>query len=389
MITIRNIVTELIRKECEAYRLVDLGLLSSVKEGVNLLLPVFQTTDLSVLKDFARFRVWRKEVLLSFYRQLDYAGFIRKSGNSASFRCFLFSLKKRILVALHERCKEPTIDRELAVPGRTLAFKLSTMLGEELFRSEWPVLQTLDSPILLEEICWEYCQKVFPVDMENLMIRLEKDDPEFWGDLYLATKKIAQIVTSAQFVSIQYRKDVLQDVWADTALFLHNKAVEKSLPIFESSLHFRNYIARVCLNKCREIVRKYNIPDVVLTFTGEVPVDGFLYEEDIKEGVDQVDGFLNAIDCEDEEEMSRVLTIVLLDKLEPCYSNLTRGIEEKWELILLHYVEGLSYEKIAAMKYTGTSVEERKRLVGKLRQDVLRTRRLLKQRFVELLKRCK
>lgn len=387
--TIRDVVTELVQNECEAYRLVDLGLLSSVEEGVSLLLSEFETTDFSVLKDFARFRVWRREILLSFYRQLDYAGFIRKSGNSSSFRCFLFSLKKRILVTLREQCEKPTIDRDLAVPGRTLAFKLSTMLDEELFQREWPVLQTLADPIILEETCREYCRKFFPVDMENLMIRLEKDDPEFWNDLYLATKKIAQIVTSGQFVSIQYKKDVQQDVWADTALFLHNKAVEKSLPIFESSLHFRNYIARVCLNKCREIVRKYNLSDIVLTFTGEMPMESFLCEEDIKGEFGQTDGFLNDLDCENEEEISRALTIVLLDKLEPCYSKLTRGIEEKLELILSHYVEGLSYEKIAAMKYTGPSIEERKRLIGKLRQDVLRTRRLLKQRFVELLKRYK
>ena len=72
--TIQSAVTELVRKECEAYRLVDLGLLSSVEEGVSMLLPVFETADLSVLDDFARFRVWRKEVLLLFYRQLDYAG---------------------------------------------------------------------------------------------------------------------------------------------------------------------------------------------------------------------------------------------------------------------------------------------------------------------------
>ena len=153
--TIQSAVTELVRKECEAYRLVDLGLLSSVEEGVSMLLPVFETADLSVLDDFARFRVWRKEVLLLFYRQLDYAGFIREAGDSASFRCFLLSLKKRIIATLRERCKEPTIDRELAVPGKTLAFKLSAMLDEELFQKERRVLLTVDTPVLLEEICWD------------------------------------------------------------------------------------------------------------------------------------------------------------------------------------------------------------------------------------------
>lgn len=86
--TIQSAVTELVRKECEAYRLVDLGLLSSVEEGVSMLLPVFETADLSVLDDFARFRVWRKEVLLLFYRQLDYAGFYSGSRRFSLFPMF-------------------------------------------------------------------------------------------------------------------------------------------------------------------------------------------------------------------------------------------------------------------------------------------------------------
>ena len=386
VMTIQSAVTELVRKECEAYRLVDLGLLSSVEEGVSMLLPVFETADLSVLDDFARFRVWRKEVLLLFYRQLDYAGFIREAGDSASFRCFLLSLKKRIIATLRERCKEPTIDRELAVPGKTLAFKLSAMLDEELFQKERRVLLTVDTPVLLEEICWDYCRRFFPVGMEDLMIRLERDDSEFWNDLYLTIKKIAHTVTSGQSVSIQYRKDVLQEVWADTSLLLHGKVVEKNTPAFETPLHFRNYIARMCLNKCREAIRKHNFPDIMLTVTGEMHSEAFLYEEEAKDDIGLQKGNLHDIDCEDEEEVRRGLTVVLWDKLEPWYSELTRGIEEKTELIFLHYVEGLSYEEIAAMKDTRVSVEGRSRLVGKLRQDVVRTRRLLKLRFVELLK---
>ena len=112
------------------------------------------------------------------------------------------------------------------------------MLDEELFQKERPVLLTVDTPVILEEICWDYCRSFFPVGMENLMIRLERDDPEFWNDLYLTIKKIAHAVTSGQSVSIQYRKDVLQDVWADTSLLLHGKVVEKNIPTFETSLHF-------------------------------------------------------------------------------------------------------------------------------------------------------
>ena len=143
------------------------------------------------------------------------------------------------------------------------------------------------------------------------MIRLERDDSEFWNDLYLTIKKIAHTVTSGQSVSIQYRKDVLQEVWADTSLLLHGKVVEKNTPAFETPLHFRNYIARMCLNKCREAIRKHNFPDIMLTVTGEMHSEAFLYEEEAKDDIGLQKGNLHDIDCEDEEEVRRGLTVVL------------------------------------------------------------------------------
>lgn len=384
---IQEVITELVRKECEAYRLIDLGLLSSAEEGVRRLLPLSEEADLSVFDDFVRFRTWRKEVLRLFYKQLDYAGFIRRERNSVPFRRFLFYLKKRITRSLHEQCKEPTIDKDLAVPPGTLAFRLSAMLDEELFRAEQPSLLSVDRPDALEEVCRESCRNCFPVGLEGLLVRLKKDDPEFWDDLYLTIKKIAQTVTSGQSVSIQYRKEILQDVWVDASLLLHGKVVEEDIPVFETSLHFRNYIARMCLNKCREAIRKHNLPGIVLTATGEMPLEALLYEEEEKDDIGLQEGNLADIDCENEDELGRCLAVVLWDKLEPWYSKLTNGIEEKTGLIFLHYVEGLPYEEIAALKDAEISGEARSRLANKLRQDVVRTRRLLKQRFIELLKR--
>ena len=67
----------------------------------------------------------------------------------------------------------------------------------------------------------------------------------------------------------------MQEVWADTSLLLHGKVVEKNTPAFETPLHFRNYIARMCLNKCREAIRKHNFPDIMLTVTGEMHSEAF------------------------------------------------------------------------------------------------------------------
>lgn len=95
---LRKIITELIRKECEAYRLAEFGLLISVEEGVERLMPLIDPADPCVFEDPIQFRDWRKKVLYLFYEQLGYAGFIKEEKERLSFRHFLFCLKKRIIM---------------------------------------------------------------------------------------------------------------------------------------------------------------------------------------------------------------------------------------------------------------------------------------------------
>lgn len=387
---LREIITELIRKECEAYRLTEFGLLVSVEAGVERLMPLINPVDPCVFEDPIQFRDWRKKVLSLFYEQLGYAGFIKEEKERLSFRHFLFCLKKRIIGRLHEQYQEPTIDKDLAIPPHTLAFKLSAMLADEQFEKELPFLASaVCSPSEVEVFCRESCRTGYPIGLEELFVRLKKEDTEFWNDLYLTVKRIAGFVTSGQSVSIQYRKEILLDTWGDASLLLHEKVTEGATPIFETALHFRNYIARICLNKCREAVRRNNQPEVSLTVTGDVPDAALLLPDaaDLPDARLLAAGGLEDIDCENEEEVGQRLTIILWDKEEPWYTALTRGIEEKTELIFLHYVEGMSYEAIAGIRGAELSGKERKRLENKLRQDVVRTRRLLKQRFVEILKK--
>ena len=377
---VRDILTELVCKECESYQLIEMGLLSSVEEGVALLTAVYPSIDASVLDDFSCFREWRKEVLHFFYKQLNYAGFIQRVIDTPTFRRFLLMLKRRIVASLYEQCKEATIDKELVVSAKTLAFKLSVLLEEELFRLERTSLLATETPIRLEGFCRDNCRQFFPIDLERLMMQLKKDDSEFWNELYLTVKKLAQTVTYGQLVSIQYKDEVLQEVWSESSLLLHDKVLQEAVPAFETSLHFRNYIARICLNKCREAVRRYNLPDSMLTMTGDVSLDLSGFNEEM-ETVDFHNTLFEGIDFNNKAELERYFSVILWDKQEPWYSDLTRGIEDKVELIFLHYVEGLSYEKIAVLKDAKASGEGLSRLAGKLRQEVVRTRRVLKQRF--------
>lgn len=383
---IQEILTELVRKECETYRLMDWGLLTSVDEGVTLLLSAYPSVDPSILADWDRFRDWRSEVLHHFYERLDYAGFLAHTIETDAFRRFLFVLKRRIVSSLHQQCQEPTIDKDLAIASATFAFKLSALLDEELFYETLPVLRSVETPIQLEHHCRNRCQQLFPIDIDHLMMQLRKDDSEFWNDLYLTVKRIAHLVTFGQSVSIQYRKEIVQDVWTDSSLLLHEKVLQMSAPEFESSLHFRNYIARICLNKCREAIRKHQLPDISLTVTGEMPPD-FWDEDEKPQNMEGIDSYLVTMDLDNKDEVEHLFAMILWDKLEPWYSDMTHGIEDKIELIFLHYVEGLSYEQIALHREMNVSGEALNRLIAKLRQDAVRTRQALKQRFYRIIEK--
>lgn len=378
---IRSVITELIRKECEAFKLVELGLLPSVEAGVELVILVSDKTDLLVFSDFSRFQAWRGGLLRLFYAEIDYTGFISREGKGTAFRRFVSDLKKRMVGRQRLEYGKETIDRVLAVSPHTLAFRLSAMLDEEMFAEEWDDIRASFQPSGLDEICRRSCRNRFPIGLDDLFIRLRKDDPEFWNTLCLTIKKLTDLVLSGQYVSVQYRKEVVQDTWSDVSVFLRQKVAGEGLPEFETPLHFRNYLARVCQNKMREAIRRNCSLEILADIQEELQDVFFSMPEEERD----MPFRLEELDAEDYESVGRALTVILWDKVEPWYSRLVSGIEEKVGLLFLHYADGLPYDRIASIRGNGLSGVELKRLENKLRQDAVRARRLLRERFMDLL----
>ena len=100
---------------------------------------------------------------------------------------------------------------------------------------------------------------------------------------------------------------------------------------------------------------------------------------------DEATDWLFDVDIKSDYEVSTALTVVLWDKMEPWYTELVEGVEDKVTTLLQHYVQGLSYEKIALLRVPESSEVELRRLQTRLRQDVVRVRKELKKRFVRIL----
>lgn len=381
----RDAIIEIIQKECELYRLKEFGLLVSVEEEADRLLPFLQGRGEDPFSDNTVFRMWKEEMIGLFYSRLRYVEFLKTHKGEPTFSHFLLSLRKRLVGRMQKAWVGDTIDSVLSVPSHTLAFKMTVMLSEEADRQLLPFIESYNSPNELEEACGCFCENYYPVDLDKLLRSLLKNDKEFWEDIYLLIKRIAIRVTSYLLLSNQYKEEIVQDTWSESSLLFRDKVLSDAIPVFGCAAHLYNYLARICQNKCHEVIRRsrqqelsMNNPDLEL-LQSEIINDPDMIEPD-KEA-----DWLSDIDIACDYEVSTALTIVLWDKMEPWYTKLVEGIEDKVTTLLQHYVQGLSYEKITFLHVPDCREEERQRLQTRLRQDVVRVRKELKMRFVRIL----
>lgn len=380
----KTLLTEMVRKECEQYRLVEFGLLNSVEEGVDILLSVLPPGTIGQACSFSSFPLWRGKALNRFYSKIRYSDFLRSRCCSAEFIRFLYFFQQRLLVEIRRRYHQPTLDNDLALPPRTIAFKLSPRMQEEHRERLVLKVQRLKSAGEMQMCCRCFLKNHFPLDWPTLVKRLKKEDESYWQELYCLIKKLAGSVTLRLYPSLQYRREIEQDTWSDASLFLREKVRAGDLSLWENALHFRHYILRICVNKCHEAGR-YNRMKNMVWETDQIP---FCLEEEIDEGgkgeTENEEKWAD-IDPEDNAAVSRALTAVLWDRTEPWYSRVTEGQEEKVRILFLRYVSGKSYAEIVRMQRGMVPPEQARKEENKLRQEVVRIRKLLKQRFISLL----
>lgn len=387
---VRDTIVEIIQKECELYRLKEFGLLTSVEKEADLLLAHLPVAAIDPGVDIESFRLWKKKVIDLFYIRLGYADFLKRNKHKAPFIRFLLALRKRLVRQLQLAWTDDTIDSCLAVSSHTLAFKLTAMISTEADKWLYPSLESFRSPHELEDNCHSFCKDYYPVDVGRLLNLLRKDDKEFWNDIYLLIKYLAVRVTSYLLLSNQYRDDIEQDTWSESSLLFRDKILEDGIPPFASAIHLRNYIARICQNKCYEVMRKNRQQEVLMNnpVADSDKLLATMVEDKDPAWPDVGRSCIIDIDPESDYEVSMALTAVLWDKAEPWYTRLVAGIEEKVNVVRQHYVEGLSYEQIAIIKASKTSEDgciDLHRMQARLRQDVVRIRKVLKERFVEIL----
>ncbi|MDY3070326.1 MAG: hypothetical protein SOR57_11910 [Parabacteroides sp.] len=373
----KTILTEIIKKECERYRLIEFGLIPSVEEGVEKLLPLISEFN----GDFKTFYLWRQQILKCFYNELEYNSFLCRAKSKSYFLQFIYYMQKRLLNTIHKNSIKAEIDKDLALSNRTIAFKTSKDLTKDTIFMWEKELSDIVSPEELEYICHKFCKTYFPLNLDKLLNRLQKNDSDFWSELFLFIKKLIVNIANKKISTISYKKEIIQDTWEKSSFFIQKKVLEGNLPELKSSLHFRHYILNVCINKCHEAYRENMNEKLVFTNDENIPLENYTFEEN----ANYWSGSLDDVDTNSDSEVSRALAYILWEHLEPYYSRLISGIEEKMKIFFLHYIEDKTYEEIVKMHHPNISVLLSYKLQGKYRQDMVRVRKLLKKRLISIL----
>lgn len=379
----KNLLTEVIIKECEQYRLIEFGLLRSIEEGVDLLQSQFPSSAAMEGIAFASFYAQRKKALNRFYTRIRFADFLRSRGRSAAFGRFLFFFQQRMLAQMRKAYPFPTLDKELAHPARTVAFKLSGGMAESYRERLVRKIEKVCFPGEIETCCRRLLEVRFPLKWPELLTQLKKEDEAYWLEIYELIKKLAERVVTCLCQSTRYKREIEQDTWTDAFLFLQEKLTAGLLPEWESALHFRRYIFSVCKYKCYEAIRRNQMMKVV--WEPNRVEEGLMSELAEEESGEEEENRWDDIDPLDNAAVSRALTAVLWDRIEPWYSRLTEGQEEKVRLLFLRYVSGKSYAEIVRQQAGTLPAEKARKEETKLRQEVVRIRKRLKQRFILLL----
>lgn len=379
--SILETLQEIVNHECERYYLTRLGILSSVEEGFKSLSSMVQSVNKKIFQDKKEYANWKKEILFKWYKELKCRDYFIRYHKEQFFYLYVLELRKDILARIRSRWEGETIDKHLAIPERTLAFKLSRQLVKEHNHDLFLSVMAMQTPADLNDFCREQCVTLYPVSLDNLLLRLTIDDEDFWNDISLLFKTLTHIITFGLSPYKQLRKDVEDEVWVEAVIKFREKVMNKDLPVFESSLHLRNYMQYICKNKVKETLRKEN--------KNPEPTDMERKDEpdDLSEPFDR--DSIEDIDLYDEKAVKQTLIRILICKIQPWYSILTKDLEEKMEVFILHHELDMHYKDIAKDMLPEGNEEELQRLEAKLRKDTERFRKGTVKKYMDIIEERK
>ena len=374
---------ELLTKENERYNLIRIGFFQNIGEEAGLLASRFPPAD------GESFSQWKNRCLKEYYRLKGFSIFCRDHLDTPEFEKVISSLIKVHLRRLFSASERTETDRYLAHDSDTVSYAMPHDMFQELYTIYFSAMPSFGNTSEMDSFCGNIASERFPVEESRIIGRMQENDSFYWEKFYAKLRPITDAFCYQ--MSGMSGENNTHDIWSDTCICVNRAVVERRLKEPVDSKAIISYSVGVLKNKNKEVARsKSRTP---------VDVDSLQYrltaedEEryfnnpvtDPENFPSQIPSLRNYVDYSDKNSVQGYFIVILYNKEHPLHDMLVKGYEDKVERMFEHYIDGLSYEEIAARHFGAVGEKKIMKECARLRQETKRLKKSLLERFYKML----
>lgn len=377
-------IKEILTKEDERFRLIQLGFFSDINNEADFICKYFADIQGDT------FSQWKSKILREYYRMKGFSIFCRNNIDDINFERMVKALFKEILRYFYKTHELTHTDKYLAPDNDSISYSLSKETFDFLYATRFSNICSFGNTSDLYNFCNGIITESFPLSEEVVLERLQDNDRFFWSKFYI---KLRPIVAGFSYkISGTYGDNNIHDIWSDTCCTINQAVVGKIIekPVTPKSI--LSYAIGIIKNKNREINRgkkgtKIEIETINYRLADSVEKNFFDNPSSIPANFPSQDEKIsNYIDTQDKESVRCYMVVVLYNKEHPLHKKLIEGLEDKVQLLFEHYLDGLSYEDMVVKHYGEVSEEKMMKISATMRQNIKRVKEKLVSRFNEMAK---
>ncbi len=378
-------ITEILTKENERYRLMQLGFFADIAKECEL------ATMLSpAQEDETDFALWKSRILREYYRAKGFSSFCKEHLSDPEFERMIQSVLYRHVETLRKNSERTETDTYLAADNDSVSYSLPQDIFQDIYSFSFPNFPAIGNTSELEKICSDMANEHFPLP-ENLIIeKMKLNHSLFWEKFYIKLKSIA--AGFCYKMSGISGENNFHDIWSDTCLTVNSAVTGDKIKYELDAKAIISYAVGILKNKNRELGRSKkrqgaDIESIQYRLTAEDEDNYFNNPVTVPENFMSHNLHLATyVDYEDEDSKRGYFIVILYNKEHPLHETLIKGLEDKVERLMEHYVDGISYEDMAVRHFGEKSEKELTTICAKLRQESKRLKEKLYSRYLTILK---
>lgn len=364
---------EILFKEEEKHQLLFIGAIKDLSKAIHQTLFLYKDSIVDKTK-----------LLLCFY------------GEVVKFQNFIESQKKSNQKLRHnvhhasksylERKKihnKALLDKELRCERLTISWFYPADIFDDFYNRFCKSNYSFITPSSVNIFFQEQIDKLYPIYMDKYITYLKNNRSSFWEITCLYLKEIVNIVARNAIFDLKQTEqvDLIKDsAWSDTYEILHSKIQNDDKLNFNTGTDFRNYIISIANYRVQNQRMKYVVKEDSLE---TLPYSVQEMEDETKDEISTCP--IEDIDVQNTYEVAYAISIILLDSSHPLYQPLTKGIEDKIDILLRKVVNGQSYNAIVEEKWDiHPDSENFSKVVVETRKEFERVRKTLQERFITI-----